>query len=1222
MPKSISKAILDLFVRPRAAGLLCASAALVSPLTCFDWLAPAAWAGTETRVDESTDLASARQLMQTGKDAQALFVLQQLRKDNSKFAENNDVDFLIAVCAERSGHFQIAWEAAKTWRAAQPASTFAEQPQASEPPSLWSGRREMAAQVFMAQIKSAYQLALFAGEPTSQQQWLSQAETTCSELRLLKPSADYLEPLDYHANIIALQQELRRASDASAPKVDQGSADRFEQLRAQFRAAADRATGLEWKHNNLYYEAVTAEMAGDEVLAIKLWGELQKDGQAPDEIRRKCLSAMAEANLSRWFGANQNPPTSESEKAERRQWLLDARDRFLQLQSEHPQIDSARVAFNLGSCFRLLDDHSQAIQQFEKIQWPAQPEVDLATAYLSWQAQLNRARSLYALREFESAGKVLEFALPRLDYATDSGAGMAILLRMRIAEQAADWPMILALREQGESWLNGIPNDHAEIDFLTAVAQFQSADQAVKAEGAKSLAAIAGQANHPWTDMAKFRLLPYQVEGSVTRHSSSRISFDSPSPDLKDKLQAALKTSDELLSSPMLNAANFPVNPALLSDEQREVLARRKQVRQWQADAFFRAGDSVQAVAKFGELLKDFPSDAAVPDWTMKRAVGVAHVNSPALALEQLTEALLQTWTVDAQANGWFLRGEFLGLKKDEVAAVQAYEKSLTLAEDSETKEMAMDAALRTLNGQTNAAEIVRLIKEHEKEFAGTAALKLILQRGVANYDLKEFARAEADFSHVLTTASATTPIDDAERARVANLIADAQVNLGLAVFGQGKPNDAKAIWQSFMAKHAEHQHRAQVTEWLKSIDPKWQPTVPQPEVSETSGTTIASLDERYELAHEAFEQKQWTKAAEGFAEIADSAKTDPRHDDILYFLGWSLREQNKISEAKLVWEELLALHLNSSWAGRTQFHLGEADYHAADFARAAERFQLAKTAATDPSLRRSSVYMEAWSDLNLQEFDSAKQKFQSIIDDAKSDESELPLVLEAHALVGQCSFKAGKMSEAFAAYQYASAAIDKLKTVKLDMYFQACLSAGRAAIEVEKAPDALPWLNKCMTTIEAGNLPESIDEKLQSEAKFLLGVARRLTKDFEGATRILSTLASRPDTIGMSSLMELALVARSRGDERTAQRHYTAVANGAYGDELSKQAIEWKAQSQLEMGLSLLRSANLQTDQTVRLEYLRQAKTWLTRAQLQNDSTTISEQAAKQLEQIRRLGL
>ncbi|MBL8892594.1 MAG: tetratricopeptide repeat protein [Planctomycetaceae bacterium] len=1222
MSKSIARAILELFVRPRAAGLLCASAALISPLTSFDWLAPATWAGSESRWDESTDLAAARQLMQAGNHTQALIVLQQLRKDNATFAQNNDVDFLIATCAERAGHFQLAWDAAKDWRAAQPASTFADHTQSSEPIGLWSGRREMAAKIFLTQIKAAYQLALLSLEPAGQQQWLSQAEATCRELRGLQPADEYLQPLDYHTNMIALQQELRRTGEAANSGDAQAANVRLEQLRAQFRATADRATALEWKHNNLYYEAVTAEMAGNAEMAIKLWGELHKDLQAPDEIRRKCLSAMAEANLSRWFVANQNPPTTESEKVERRQWLVDARDRFLQMQSEFPVSDAARVAFNLGMCFRMLDDHSQAILQFEKIQWPTQPDVDLATACLSWQAQLNQARSLYALRQFESAGKVLDAALPRLNFATDSGAGMAVLLRMRIAEQAEDWPLILALGQQGESWLRAVPNDRAELDYLIALAQFQSSDQSLKAEGAKSLASIAGQPNHPWTDLAKFRLLPYQVEGASTRHSSSRITFESSSPDLKDRWQAAVKTAEELLSSPLLKADNFPVNPAVLTDEQREVLERRKQVRLWQAKALFQAGDLAQAVAKFGELLKEFPGDSAAPEWTMKRAVGVASVESPARALEELTEPLLKTWPIETQAEGWFVRGEFLRLNKEELAAVKAYEKSTALAKEPETKKMAIEAGLSLLNRLSDSAEIVRLINSYEKEFAGAMAISLTLQRGVANFQLKNFASAEADFSRVLTLAATTTPIDESERKLVAGLIADAQVNLGLAMSEQGKSTEAKAVWEDFLAKHAEHEYRVQVTDWLRKIDPKWQATEPQTEVAETSGTTIESLDERYELAHEAFEQKQWAKAAEGFASLVEVAKADPRHDDVLYFLGWSLREQNKIAEAKLAWEQLLAQHLQSSWAGRTQFHLGEADYHAGDFARAAERFQMAKTAATDPSLQRSSIYMEAWSELNLQKFDSAKQKFQSIIDGAKVDESELPLVLEAHALVGQCNFKAGKMPEAMAAFQSATTAIEKLKTVKRDMYFQACLSAGRAAIEVDKAADALPWLNNCIATIEEGNLPESIDDKLQNEAKFLLGVARRLTKDFEGATRILSTLANRPDAIGMSSLMELALVARTRGDERTAQRHYTAVANGAYGNELSKQAIEWKAQSQLEMGLSLLRSANQQTDPVIRMEYLRQAKTWLTRAQLQNDSTVIADQATQQLEQMRRLGL
>jgi len=316
-----------------------------------------------------------------------------------------------------------------------------------------------------------------------------------------------------------------------------------------------------------------------------------------------------------------------------------------------------------------------------------------------------------------------------------------------------------------------------------------------------------------------------------------------------------------------------------------------------------------------------------------------------------------------------------------------------------------------------------------------------------------------------------------------------------------------------------------------------------------------------------------------------------------------------------------LSLHLNSPWVARCQFHLGEADYRDGNYVRAAERFQLAKTAATEAPLRRSALYMEAWSDLQRKEYGLAQQKFQSIVDQATSEERELPLVLEAVALVGQCEFQAGKMTEALQSFQTAVSTIEKLQTQKPEMYFQVCFNAGRAAIEVDRAQEALPWLAKCVTSIDSGLLPATIDEMLQAEAKFLLGVARRMTNDLDGATIVLTSLSSRADTVGLRSLMQLALIARARGDERAVQRNYTAVANGAYGEQLSAQAIEWKAQSQLEMGLSLLRSANLQTDAAVRAEHVRQAKTWLTRAQLQNDSTTVSQQATEQLNQLKQLG-
>lgn len=1190
MPKSIAQSILQHFFRPRAAGLMWTGLVCVSPVVPIDWFnAPMAWAAAEVQVDAVAELAAAQQMLQAGENAQALTALQRLRTSDPIFAVQNDVDYLIVISGLRSGNLQVAWDAGQAWRAAQPPSLFQSTAGTGGNDSTWVTRREIAAEVFSAQIRAGYQLALSAADLKGQQQWLGQAENACRELRSLQPSTAYLEPLDYYTNLIALQQELQRlAVDPAQGNTVERSA-RLQKLADEFRAAADRATKAEWKHKNQYYAAVAGEMAGDVITPIALWDTLQKDTTVDAEIRRLSLSASAELHLGRWFAAAPATTLSESEQKVRQQALLDAKDRYEQLQSEFPEFDAPLIALNLGTCYRLLEDHPRAIAQFQRIDWPALPESDLGLAALAWQARFNQARSHLALNQLNEARQALDFALPRLNYATEKMGAEAILLRMRLAEQAADWPMVLSLQQQGDAWLKLIPEQQPEIDYLAA--------------------------------LAKFQLLPGQVEPTSTRQTSSRISFDQATPEAKERWKKAVEVADELLSSSHLKTEGLPVNPALLLPEHLKVLERRKQVRQWQANAFLRIGEYDQVAAKFGDLLKDYPNDAAAAEWSMKRAVGLAKSSSPAVALQQLTEALVQSWPNETQADGWWLRGELLQLNSDDVGAFQAYEKSLELAVDSETKLTALESALGALHRLSRQSDMVALIDKWEPEFAGATRISLLLQRGIAHFTLKDYSQAEADFNRLLSLARSTTPVDAAERSAIEKLVADAEINQGLALYENGKKAEARQLWEAFLAKYNAHEHREQVIAWLKTLDPQWQAPDTSGEIAETSGTS-KTLEQRFEAAHQAFEKQQWAQASADFQRLADEAKDDSRHDQFLYFLGWSLREQDKLAEAKVAWEQMLSLHLNSPWVARCQFHLGEIDYREGNFARAAERFQSAKTVATEATLRRSAMYMEAWSDMQRNELDLAKQKFQSIIDAAKADERELPLVLEAFALVGQCEYQAGKMAAALQTYQAAAGPIEKLKSQKPDMYFQVCFNAGRAAIDVDKPTDALQWLTKCLASIDGGQLPASIAEPIQAEAKFLVGVARRLTKDLDGATAILSPLSSRPDTVGMRSLLELALLARGRGDERAAQRHYTAVANGAYGDQLSAQAIEWKAQALLDMGLSLLRSANQQPDPTVRAEYVRQAKTWLTRAQLQNDSTTVSQQATKQLDQLKQLGL
>jgi hypothetical protein len=96
-----------------------------------------------------------------------------------------------------------------------------------------------------------------------------------------------------------------------------------------------------------------------------------------------------------------------------------------------------------------------------------------------------------------------------------------------------------------------------------------------------------------------------------------------------------------------------------------------------------------------------------------------------------------------------------------------------------------------------------------------------------------------------------------------------------------------------------------------------------------------------------------------------------------------------------------------------------------------------------------------------------------------------------------------------------------------------------------------------------------------------------------------------------------MAEVAKSQGDESNVRRSFQAAANGAFGPNLSPRDIDLKARALLEVGLSFLRTAQQQTDTAVAAEHLRQAKTWLARAQIQTDSATVSQEAQQQLQRL-----
>lgn len=1206
-------------------------------------LAAAAW----TPADDASQMAAANQAYEAGQDAEAVAIWLQLQRTSPNFAITQDVDYWLVRSGLRAGEFGLVWEASQRWIAAQPeAVRRADRPAEGATGSLnWASRREMLGQVALAQIEAAYQQALGAVDLAEQVQWLTRAETTAQAVQSWQLEPRFAEIVSYHRNLIALQQELRRR-DADQPT-------RLQALQQQLRAAAAAASSTELRDKQNYYAAMSAELLGDLTTAAAIWTQLANEPQVGDEIRYASLFALAEASINRWLATAAPTPDSAVTAEVRRNHLLAARDLYLRLQQEAPSYQAPKVAFNLGTCYRWLEDHAAAVAQFERIAWPATTadananlnanankdtaaNADAEAWALAWSAQFNLARSLFSLQQWEAAVRVLDQVLPRLALADESSGGRAVLLRMQLAEKLGQWPQLLSLAQDGAAWLQQVPQQQAEVDYLTALSRFQSTDSEQRSVGATALQTLASELQHPFADLARLQLLPWQLESGELETSGQWRQDLAPSmtAEYRERLEQAAATATALLDSRDLQIDAFPTNPALWQPEQVQVAARRQQVRQWQANAWFKLGRDAEAEPAYAALIQDLPQDKAVAEWTIKRAVAIARADDPAAALPLLAESILATWSTADQADAWWVVGQLHQQLQDELAAARAWEAAWERYAPGTDKPMALQAALAAYQRAEQYQEMLRLIDVAAA--TGPEAVALLLQRGVAQYFLRDHAAAEASFQQVETRASQLAPSSPAEQQQRDEWVADARVNRGLALQQLGRTEDAKTVWESFLRATPNHAHNETVVQWLRGLDPNW--TAPslagtdpagssdaitsdaardRAAVRETSGSENLSLAELRVRAEEAFAAKRWAESSQAWERLATQSPRPADHDRILYLWAWTLREQQQGAAAVAAWEQLLSEHISSSWVGRSQFHLGEAAYQANDYARATERFQSARTAAAEVSLQRSALYMEAWSELKQGQGAQARRLFQTLLEAAGTTDRDQPLVLEAQALLAQCDFQAGDMAAAVTAYEAASSAVDKLRSLKPELAFQSCLNAGRAAIETSQPGTAILWLNRGQALIDSGSLPAEVDERTRAEVPFLLGVALRLNNQADAAQQALSPVSGRADAVGLRALFELAQIARAQGDETAARRHYQAIANGAYGDQLPPAAVELKAQALLEVGLSFVRSANQQTDAAVRAEHLRQAKTWLTRAQLQSDSATVSQQAERQLAQL-----
>jgi tetratricopeptide (TPR) repeat protein len=1197
-------------------------------------------------LDSARALSEALELQRAGKHQDAVQRLQSIRQSDSGFAVKQDVDYAIAESGNQLGDALLVWDASRRWLETQPSELRSPGTQTDNQTIAWTGRRGMVAQAMLWQIQSAYQLGMSASDVKTQSQWLDRVTSACDIMRKWQPAREFDLPCRYYQNVARLQQILGSESGLESASL------------ASVTRALDELAGLAgdtvWGPKAAYYHGVAASLQRDYSEAVSAWENLLiKDRDVSPEIRKATLFALAESQLTRWFLLAANPETTKpakdpgtQENNESRQWLVDAEQALEQLQLEFPDHETLSVTFNRGTSLRLLGDHAAALRQFQSIPWPAAPETDLAATMLAWQANFNAGRTLVDLGQWQEASDSLDSALSRLEFAPQRAASESVLLRLRVAEKLQDATALAKWTAEGRTTLSALAEHKEEIGYLLGLGDLVSSEVERRAAGRAALESIA-ESSDPFAGLAGFALAAHILQTAPSPSTGPGGSaLDKPSDLLVAvDFESMIKITNRLLESTALSMAGFPQNPALRTTEQNIVLEQRHLLQLANAWSHYRLANYPQAAAGFLEWMSDQAVDDRTVDWELTLLSCLASSDQSDKALERLSSNQIKLWPPARQGEAWFLRGQLLSAASEEEAALEAFSQSAVLPGVDQV--LAMQQTLNLLNAKQDYAKVVALgsawepilsseiatISTESKDETDDVARSnaaftlgfLKLQQGFAHYQLGDYAQAEQCLADVFKVSPSYAQIRDAgiQSGPWLDLLADAEINRSLALNQLGQSQEAQDSLKRFLQNAPSHTNREMAVNLIRTWDPTWIMNSSESSVAETSGTETTGTESSRQLSTEvldwlaaaesAADQQDWTTAARWYEQVVKATAGTDMHPKFLHQWALSLWNLEQVELAGQVWTRLLNDYLESPLSPTANFYLGQVAYRQQDFTTAIARFQVARTTAQEADLKWQAGYMEAWAEQEAGDFTAASSGFAALLETPIDNPR---LMDEVQILKGRNLFAADDMEQALKTFDAGRASLDRLGDTKPELVYASQLQAGKAALSLGQYAAARGWLDAAVK-LGQDALKLSNEDYSQAEAAYLIASCHRFEGAIESAEADYEGLIARVDALGARALNDWATMAAQRGDDVKARRLYQALANAAYGQSPPSDVEQMQAQALLQLGLLYLRGNQIQVDPAVRTEFLRQAKTWLTRAQLQTASPEVAATATQQLQQL-----
>lgn len=614
------------------------------------------------------------------------------------------------------------------------------------------------------------------------------------------------------------------------------------------------------------------------------------------------------------------------------------------------------------------------------------------------------------------------------------------------------------------------------------------------------------------------------------------------------------------------------------------------------AECRIHKGEYAAAEQAFRKLIEQFAQHAEAPAWRLRLGLAMYLQKKYSEAAQTLGAQIAALQKPEQVAEAQYLIGASNFEQGKFAPAVSALEASLAAStkwRQADETLLFLSRSQRALNKVDSAlATVNKLVDEYPDS-------KLLDQ---AYYRLGEYHDAAGDFKSAVTAYDVVLAKYD-----TSSLAPYAAYGKGWA---QLKAKQFAAGSESFsvvLSKYKDHplvpdarfaraMCRRQVGQHTEAVDDIAAFLKSNPELSRKS-------DALYERGLAEVALENYTAAAQTFDTILKENQSYAHADSVLYELGWAWKKGDKSSEATTVFARLAKDYADSPFAAEASFHVGEDLYDRKQYADAAQAFGVAKQKGAGEVVEKA-IHKLGWSQFHLGQYQQSAAEFAEQIE--KFDKGSL--LPDALFMKAESLFKLANYEDALPAFRAAR----ENPANSAQMQTLSYLRGGQVAAQLKQWQESVKLLDQVPTKFaESPYLAEALYER---------GWAKQNLKNLDEAIADYEQAATKSrGEVGARARFMIGEIQFERKQHDEAIKSYLRVMYGYGGENASQDVKKWQASAGYEAG----RCAEVQLQNakdTQRAKLLQDAKTYYTFVAEKHTQHKMAAQAKERLAALAKL--